>query len=720
MANDWLNVSGITPRIAYTATAGQTLFTVPFIFFDSVDLLVYQNEVLLTLGTNYTVSGAEASNGGVVTLLVGATLGDAIAIVRDVAIIQTTHFPPSGPFDIAAANFQNSKLIAIDQQLSDRIDRSVHLATSDPTAGMEVPDIAARASKMWAWDSLGSLVATTHTAEEFDSVLTGALSVAGGFGKVNIIGTLAGLKALTPFAGAVVNIQGGTTANDGGEGTFNWNASSTATPDDNLIVQPNAGGVGRWVRQSSITKVISEDYIDVRAHFGILFDGSYADGVRFQTALDNAPVGSTLCCPPGLVATSVPLVLSRPINIKMDPMFSLRGDFAGHSSYDVLQIAITDTSGGGDVRSMIIEGGRIYTNGGGNCAININPSAAYLPHFETIIRNGSHNGNFRCIRIGGGDLAGDTNFNTIEGCNLGVQAAGGAAVDLDGCADGNRILNNLIFGPGTGVRVNVVSGAFNTIIQGNGIVNRDGAVLVTNGSRVLIDSNQIEQTGGTNGLSASIYIQGLSYKSAGCIITRNSFGGGPNVNYNIRIDNGHHAVIDLNQICVAAIVDVALVDAGAGVHADYNTIGGNNTFRGGRAIQQFMTDANRRMVISEASACVGNRGIWKPGSALTFSNGWASDNLAYFVDENSILRWEGNIVGGTLTAGTAITTMSAWARPINKSVLKPVATASNLGILTFAPSGAVAVGGINMPNIDVGMSGISYPVNWMDTYDVGP
>ena len=33
MANEFINVADVTPRIAYTATSGQTAFTVPYVFF---------------------------------------------------------------------------------------------------------------------------------------------------------------------------------------------------------------------------------------------------------------------------------------------------------------------------------------------------------------------------------------------------------------------------------------------------------------------------------------------------------------------------------------------------------------------------------------------------------------------------------------------------------------------------------------------------------------
>lgn len=56
----------------YTAAAGQTVFAVPFEFFEDVDLKVYKNSTLLTLTTHYTVTGADVENGGSITLTSGA------------------------------------------------------------------------------------------------------------------------------------------------------------------------------------------------------------------------------------------------------------------------------------------------------------------------------------------------------------------------------------------------------------------------------------------------------------------------------------------------------------------------------------------------------------------------------------------------------------------------------------------------------------------------
>lgn len=532
----------------------------------------------------------------------------------------------------------------------------------------------------------------------------------------------AGLNVVTVFSesdGALIDpvIYTRQTSDPGDVTKFR--SSDRFVPDGS----PDATDGGWWAPAPTPIKILSDNYIDVKAHYGVVGDGSsgYADCAKMQYALDHAPLGCVLVCPPALVPLNVPLVMSRPMSIKMDQNFQLRGDF-GVGALDVLQIGITDTGLGGDVRNLVIEGGYLWSQyQKGDGVININPTPAdYLPHFELLIRNVKMIGNFRAVRIGGANASGDTNFCTIEGCNIGINSAGAAAVDLDNCADGHRIINNLIFGVGSGVRVNVVVGAFNTTIQGNGLVTRDGGVLIRNGSRVLIDGNQIEQQGGVNGLSASIVIQGNDYKSAGNIITRNNFGGGGNVDHNIRVENSHHNFIDLNQMNVTAIDDVTFLDAGGGKHADYNTIGGRNTFRGTRAIQANMTDANRRMIISESAACVGNRGIWRPGLALTFYGGAAPDNLSYMVDESSILHWEGHVIAGAVTAGASLFDMPAGCRPINAPVIQPVGTPAGVGVLTFNQAGAASIGGVNLPSTDVSMSGISYPVNWMDTYDVGP
>jgi threonine dehydrogenase-like Zn-dependent dehydrogenase len=76
------DVTSTVPRIAYTASGGQTAFAVPFGFLANSDLRVRQNGTLLTLTTHYSVSGAGVTGGGGITLASGATAGDSIVIER--------------------------------------------------------------------------------------------------------------------------------------------------------------------------------------------------------------------------------------------------------------------------------------------------------------------------------------------------------------------------------------------------------------------------------------------------------------------------------------------------------------------------------------------------------------------------------------------------------------------------------------------------------------
>lgn len=163
-----IEIDDVTPRIAYTATSGQTEFAIPFAFFDDADILVYQNDTLKTLTTHYTVTGEGATDLAVrkVTLVTGATVGDSIVIVRDVPIERTTDFPDSGPLQINSLNTQLDKIIAILQQEQDKIERTVKYTDSDVSASLELPAAASRASKYLFFDSSGNptVVASVSTS----------------------------------------------------------------------------------------------------------------------------------------------------------------------------------------------------------------------------------------------------------------------------------------------------------------------------------------------------------------------------------------------------------------------------------------------------------------------------------------------------------------------------------------------------------------------------
>lgn len=146
-----------TARVQYTATSGQTSFTVPYEFFSNSDLKVYKNEDLLTITTDYTVTGAGVTGGGSIALVTGATLNDIVTIVRSIPVKRVTDFPLSGPFNISALNTQLDQLTAMVQEASTSIKgRVVALADNDlPNVLTAIPAKDIRANSLFWWDDSG-------------------------------------------------------------------------------------------------------------------------------------------------------------------------------------------------------------------------------------------------------------------------------------------------------------------------------------------------------------------------------------------------------------------------------------------------------------------------------------------------------------------------------------------------------------------------------------
>lgn len=165
-AQGWMDVSEDATRIAYTATAGQTLFIVPFQFVDEDHVQVYVNDVLQTKTTNYTISGEGDEDGGSITLLSAASALDSVVIALAVPYELTTHIPLSGQLDVAAINLQFTLFTLMLKQLVADQSRSLRQPASDEDDLEELGTASERASKYLAFDVDGqpSLVASVTSA----------------------------------------------------------------------------------------------------------------------------------------------------------------------------------------------------------------------------------------------------------------------------------------------------------------------------------------------------------------------------------------------------------------------------------------------------------------------------------------------------------------------------------------------------------------------------
>ena len=152
------DVTDITPRIQYVASASQTAFDYPFPIFEEADLKVYKNGTLLTLTTHYTVTGETEEDGGTVTLVTGAASGDIITIYRDIAIERTSDFQQNGPLASSTINDQLDRLTLVSQQLESQLKRAIRVSYIDEStdADLELPDADSRASKYLGFDASGN------------------------------------------------------------------------------------------------------------------------------------------------------------------------------------------------------------------------------------------------------------------------------------------------------------------------------------------------------------------------------------------------------------------------------------------------------------------------------------------------------------------------------------------------------------------------------------
>jgi hypothetical protein len=212
-----------SPRISYTATSGQTAFTVPFEFFDNTDLNVYINDTLKTLTTHYTVTGGSGSTGSI-TLVTGATAGDIVVITRDVTLERTTDFPTSGPFQVASLNTELDKVVAMVADMKDLADRGLRLSDSDTSAALVLANKDDRKGTVLAFNEttgaveIGPTIADTNSIAQIKADIALLADIQDGTVATNAITTVSSISSdvttvssnnanVTTVAGQTTNMQ---------------------------------------------------------------------------------------------------------------------------------------------------------------------------------------------------------------------------------------------------------------------------------------------------------------------------------------------------------------------------------------------------------------------------------------------------------------------------------------------------------------------------------
>lgn len=150
-----MTVSTTESRIGYNGNGATTAFAFPYRFLVSADLVVTlvradTTQVVQTLNTDYTVTGAGDDAGGTVTMVVPPATGQQLVIVRDVPLTQETDYISGDPFPAESHETALDKLTMISQRLNNLISRSIRLSDADLLVSSTIlPSPIANATLVW-------------------------------------------------------------------------------------------------------------------------------------------------------------------------------------------------------------------------------------------------------------------------------------------------------------------------------------------------------------------------------------------------------------------------------------------------------------------------------------------------------------------------------------------------------------------------------------------
>lgn len=171
------NINAVTRKVSYSGSSGVGPYAFTFEILDQNDIAVYFNSTALTLTTDYSVT-INANGTGSVTLVVGTNIpstpdaNDLIIIVGARDIERTTDFVTAGDLRAESLNEQLDSLTIFDQQIDERVERSIKAPAYDPTGiNMVLPSKADRSGKILGFSSLtGDPVVSTTTVTQLDAL----------------------------------------------------------------------------------------------------------------------------------------------------------------------------------------------------------------------------------------------------------------------------------------------------------------------------------------------------------------------------------------------------------------------------------------------------------------------------------------------------------------------------------------------------------------------
>lgn len=240
-------------RVTYTASGSSDTFAYPFRILSSADLLVYIDDVLQTLTTDYTVTGVDAEDGGNVVFTADPDADATVVIMRNMDYGRTEFdYQVSGSFRAETINRDLDSLALQIQQLAEKISRAPTLTVATLLAGIAFPSPGA--SQYIRWNADGTAL------EAVSSLVSSGRFVQSGDGAVE-------MEANAKMAEIV--------------STKDFGASPSASGTE------NAAAFNRAVRHGATFILCTRGEYDFNPRYMLYDDGSYSQATRVGVSIPS-------------------------------------------------------------------------------------------------------------------------------------------------------------------------------------------------------------------------------------------------------------------------------------------------------------------------------------------------------------------------------------------------------------------------------------------------
>jgi len=264
----------------YTADGVQTAFTGTFKIYDQTHVKVLVDDIVQTLGTDYTVSGVGTDSGFTVTFTTAPASGKTVTLLLNPPHTQLTDYTALDPFP---AETHERALDLLTQQvlkLKEKLGRLIGFKEKSTYKDITVDDPVAGRFLRWKADLSG--------LENIDISQVGALAV-------------------SDYIRTLLDDPDSATA----AATLDLSNTTDDTKGDALIgfKQSGAGAVGRTVHDKLGEIVSVKD-------FGAKGDGVSDDTAAIQAAINSLPNGGIVYMPPGDYKVSATLLVHNGITLQ--------------------------------------------------------------------------------------------------------------------------------------------------------------------------------------------------------------------------------------------------------------------------------------------------------------------------------------------------------------------------------------------------------------------